>query len=205
MPNIAQNSSSQLYTQTADLTLRHYDEADAIQLHEMSANSEVLHLWAPNSESMPFKKFKQKLERRIEHRWSHYLVIVRRSDNQIIGFAYCYNGVISSDLASVCICIEKPYMNSLICLRASYLYLAHLFVDHGYRKLYAEVFDYNTQCKNLLQKVGFEQEGQLKEHQIWKDQYWDLHIFSLTSKSYSYLCQKNLPLVERLSCKSQRN
>ncbi|MEJ2611046.1 MAG: GNAT family protein [Candidatus Thiodiazotropha sp.] len=199
------NKSGNAYTRTNDLLLRFYEEQDAPSLYRINTNSEIQYLLDPNSENVSFSKFKQKLERRLDYRWDHYFVVERRRDKAIIGFAYCYGAIEDSAIAYICICIDKPYMNSIVSLRASYLFLSYLFIDQHYRKLYAEVFGYNYQVIKLLEKTKFVKEGCLAKHQLWGRQFWDLHIFTLTQESYHLVCQENKSLVKRLSCSTQKN
>ncbi len=197
--------SGNAYTLTNDILLRPYEEQDAPSLYQINTNAEIQYLIDPGVEKLPFRKFKEKLERRLDYRWDHYFVVERRRDKQIIGFVYCYGAIEDSAIAYLCICIDKPYMNSIISLRASYLFLSYLFVEQHYRKLYAEVFDYNSQVIQLLEKTGFVKEGCLTQHQLWNHRFWDLHIFTLTQEAYKQACQENLSLVKRLSCNTQKN
>ncbi len=188
-----------VYTSTRDVHIRSYSKKDAAALFHISSNPKTIHLWAPNAEKLSANKFTKMLERSIAHRWDHFRVIERLRDHRVLGFSYCYNSSKQNSTAYLCICIDKPHMNSLICLRASYLYFSHLFIDQKYRKLYTEVFQYNQQCVNLLKKLGFDCEGCLKQHQSWADDYWDLYIFSLSKVQYEQLCLSKFAIVERLT------
>ena len=193
------------YTRTNDVLIRTLEDRDTSALYKISNNPATKHLWIPNAEQQTQEEFALKLRRRIAHRWQHFYVIERRRDQCVLGFAYCYNGSVSNAIASLCICIDLPYINSFICLRALYLYLSHLFVDQGYRKLYAEVYAYNERCVNFLDNLGFAKEACLTEHQLWRKKYWSQYIYSISLAQYKKLCEVKTKLIERLSCKQQKN
>lgn len=180
------------------VVIRPYENTDAETLYQISHNPETVHLWAPQMEVLSFEKFKEKLERRINHRWSDYHSIVSSYTSQVIGFAYCYN-TSASDTTSVCIYIDKPFMATMTSIQASYLYIEFLFKISKYRKIYAEVFAYNEHCLRLLKKLNFDCEGCLKEHQWWNDQYWSMYIYSLNLTQFGTESLKHKKIITRFN------
>ncbi|PVZ66755.1 GNAT family N-acetyltransferase [Pelagibaculum spongiae] len=193
------------YIQGELISLRDVQDCDLSEIYRISFNSQTQHLWAPNLPLVSFEKFADRLMRRIHHRWDHFKVIVRRKDQCILGFSYCYNIAYANMTSNICICIDKAYMNTSQCLQSAYLYLSHLFIDLKYRKLYCEVFAYNYQCLSILKKLDFIQEGRLSEHQFWSEQYWDMFIYSLNRRQFSECCRTRSRLIKKLSCHQLKN
>ncbi len=50
----------------------------------------------------------------------------------------------------------------------------YLFAYCGFRKIYAEVFAYNAPSLKAARRNNFVQEGCLKAHRWFLDQWWDL-------------------------------
>jgi ribosomal-protein-alanine N-acetyltransferase len=45
----------------------------------------------------------------------------------------------------------------------------------------------NTQSLRVLQKLGFQEEGLRRGYGYWKNQFWDLHCFSLLKSDWSVM------------------
>jgi RimJ/RimL family protein N-acetyltransferase len=54
-----------------------------------------------------------------------------------------------------------------------------LFQTVPLRKVYMKVYAFNAAVVRILRKVGFAEEGVLKEERYWDGRYWDMHIFAL--------------------------
>jgi RimJ/RimL family protein N-acetyltransferase len=182
-----------------NLDLRNLSETDIGRIFELCNNPDLRYLWLPDEEATEFDRFQDRLKRRIAHRWEHYVVFEQPVQQRIIGFAYCYQTSANNKTAYLCICIDKPYMNSPTSLKAAYCYLAYLFERCAYRKLYAEVFAYNTLCVGLLTKLKFQQEGCLREFQWWRGRYWDQYIFSLSRSTFDELRKSYQSILKRPS------
>lgn len=60
-----------------------------------------------------------------------------------------------------------------------FLSLNYAFFSLDLRKVYGEVFAFNSNAVYLFKKLGFKQEGYLKGHALKKDIYEDVIIFSI--------------------------
>ncbi|MGG3804444.1 UDP-4-amino-4,6-dideoxy-N-acetyl-beta-L-altrosamine N-acetyltransferase [Metabacillus fastidiosus] len=61
-----------------------------------------------------------------------------------------------------------------------YLAIEYVFNSLRLRKLHAEVLDFNHKSYNFHKKMGFEQEGVLKEHIAKEGKYVDIILFGLS-------------------------
>lgn len=183
---------------TDSIEMRDISESDAQCVYGMYQNKSQLHLWSPNTEFDGFEKFKEMLNRRLAHRWDHGSVFIDKKTEKVIGFAYCYNANEFNNNACVCLYVDRPYIGQTYALQASYMYLNNLFIAFKYRKLYAEVYSYNSRCVRLLRRIGFSEEGCLREHQSWDGKYWDQLIFSITSEMFEVKRKHYKRLLERV-------
>jgi RimJ/RimL family protein N-acetyltransferase len=62
---------------------------------------------------------------------------------------------------------------------ATALLVGWLFETVPLRKVIMEVYGYNRPVLGMLRKIGFTEEGVLKELRFWNGVYWDLHVFTL--------------------------
>jgi RimJ/RimL family protein N-acetyltransferase len=73
---------------------------------------------------------------------------------------------------------------------ASILFLKYLFNYYGYRKVYVEVYAFNTDVVKMAGKAGFVLEGCLKGHRWWNGRFWDQHIYAITGRGFSSNVQR---------------
>lgn len=69
-------------------------------------------------------------------------------------------------------------------LEAMKIILAHCFNEKNMHKVGATAFDFNTSWIKQLKKLGFKQEGELREHVLKKGTFRNKLIFSLLQKEY---------------------
>ncbi|VAW66680.1 hypothetical protein MNBD_GAMMA11-3424 [hydrothermal vent metagenome] len=189
----------QHFIATNSIAMREFDENDFPCIYDMYINRDLLHLWSPNTEFESFLQFKEMLKRRFLYRWDHGLVFVEKKTDKIIGFAYCYSASEINKNACACVFIDQPYIGRSFALQSSYLYLSYLFEEVKYRKVYAEVYEYNTRCIHLLRHLGFDEEGCLKEHQLWEGKYWNQYVFSITNNLFENRCKQHKRIIERVT------
>ncbi len=59
------------------------------------------------------------------------------------------------------------------------VFLDYLFAYFPFRKVYAEVYDFNRGSLGPLRSGGFHEEGRLTRHTWFGDRHWDLHVLGL--------------------------
>ena len=62
---------------------------------------------------------------------------------------------------------------------AANLCLTHAFHDRGLHKVIARTFGDNNASKRVLEKLGFEQEGTLRDHHDLNGEYKDMHLYGI--------------------------
>jgi UDP-4-amino-4,6-dideoxy-N-acetyl-beta-L-altrosamine N-acetyltransferase len=68
--------------------------------------------------------------------------------------------------------------------RTSKLVLDYAFKDLNIHKISLEVTDFNLFAIKLYESLGFKQEGMLREHYFWENEYRDVHLYGLLKKEY---------------------
>lgn len=73
--------------------------------------------------------------------------------------------------------------------------LGHCFNEKDMHKVATTAFDFNTSWIEIVKQLGFEQEGQLREHVLKNEQFCDKLIFSLLRSDYKSLQQKHTAIA----------
>ncbi len=79
---------------------------------------------------------------------------------------------------------DRTYAGEGYDMEALKIVLSHCFNNKGMHKVATTAFDFNTSWIESVEKLGFKQEGQLREHVIKKDKFCDKLLFSLLEKDY---------------------
>lgn len=79
---------------------------------------------------------------------------------------------------------DREYAGKGYDVEALKIVLDHCFNEKGLHKVGTTAFDFNTSWIKSVEKLGFQQEGQLREHVIKDDAYCDKLIFSLLEKDF---------------------
>lgn len=115
-------------------------------------------------------------ERKLAHRW----VILWKETNEVIGTCGFNNwerhrgsrSEIGYDLA-------KEFWGKGIMKEALTCMLTFGFQEMNLRRIEALVLGGAKQSMRVLEKLGFVQEGLLRQYGYWSGQFWDEHMFSL--------------------------
>lgn len=136
---------------------------------------------------MGFEEFVENLHRRLRTLIQLMFVVESTKEKASIGMIYTCNTSFIDRFAYLFIYLSPQYTARGIGPEAAYLMGNYLFAYFGFRKVDAEIFDYNPVSLKTCLQNGFIEEGCLKTHRWFGDRYWDLHIFSITRESFKNL------------------
>ena len=96
------------------------------------------------------------------------LAIVRRDTHSLIGACgLCYIDWVSSTAElSIYIGAELAYIDATFAPDACRVLIGHAFDELDIRRLWTEVYDFDTAKRGLLLELGFQHEGTLREHRF---------------------------------------
>ncbi|GAA6614965.1 GNAT family N-acetyltransferase [Scytonema sp. NUACC26] len=170
--------------ETKNLILRETKLADAQDIFQIFANDEVTRYHdletATRVEQAQFL-----IERRAERfqnkqgiRWG----IARKEDNIIIGS--CGYSIKNRFLLEIGYELARDYWGKGIMTEALQAIIKWGFQELDINRIEAMVLIENIASIRLLEKMGFLEEGLLREYGFWKGQFHDLKLFSLLRKEY---------------------
>lgn len=106
--------------------------------------------------------------------------IARHTDNFLIGSCgFTWNR--AANAAEVGYELASPFWQQGIMGEALQAILQYGLAEVGVQSVIAEVMLDNIASKKLLEKLGFQSQGILRQHGFWKGQYHDLEQFALSS------------------------
>lgn len=129
------------------------------------------------------------IEMRREHRKQEPKEVtfaIRNPEETLIGVVGAGNFEVgSSHRANVGYWLAKPYWNRGIMTEAVDRYAQYAFAELGVVRLTAEVFAENVASARVLEKVGFTQEGHLRNHRENEGDLVDVLYFGLLEDEFT--------------------
>jgi UDP-4-amino-4,6-dideoxy-N-acetyl-beta-L-altrosamine N-acetyltransferase len=111
--------------------------------------------------------------------------IETKEENSLLGFVYLINIDWISRHTNFGILIgEKEYHGKGIGQEAMTILFRYAFDALNLRKICLEVASFNQPAIRLYQKIGFKEEGKLKQHVYLEGEYHDLIIMSIFNKDF---------------------
>jgi len=94
---------------------------------------------------------------------------------------------------------EKNLRGQGIGTTALRLLLDYAFTVKNFERIYAEVFSFNQRSQKLLERVGFQREGLLRQHNIHKGVRQDIWMFGLLKPEF-YQKYETIFKLEQTAC-----
>lgn len=166
-------------------------------LYRVREDFDELHLWSNNRDPISFEDYTAHMNRQMQQVSRHFQIIATNDHGEKIGMIYCYNVHDGDGYAYTTLYVLPAWRHSVFAAEAGLLYYHYLFRFFNYRKLYAEVYSYNSESMRFLNSVGFQEEGCLKEHRYYDGSFADLFIFSVRRDEFYQKYQNLLGMIER--------
>gem|GEM_PF-1837663 len=149
------------------------------------ADASTLQMLHGNRRMPPFDEFRAELENIL--RTTNTLIAEDSASRRAIGYVQGYNANMADGWVLFLAYFSSPYQNKPHGAEATLLFLNYLFDHFPFRKVYAEVFEYNPQVCKMLERGGFKEEGRAKEHTFFQDRFWDLINYALWREDWYQL------------------
>ncbi len=157
------------------------DHEDMPVLFEWRNNVDTLSLWSLARNVVSEHQFEDEWAHRMREHFHCFAMIEKREheDATAVGFCYAYDASIADGHAFLCTYLDPARGRRGYGVEATALFVEYLFAFYPFRKLYADVFGYNTLSLRTCQHAGFEVEGVFREHRYFNARYWDVHRCAL--------------------------
>lgn len=167
------------------IALRPLLASDLQSIFQWRSNISDLHLWFQRPEILSFDEFLNDFNGFVKN-FVHVLMVLTRptTANVPIGMVYSYRPDYLNGHTFLCAFLASEYRGYLYGAEGSMLFVDYLFSYFPFRKIYAEVYEYNDDSLHNVTKGGWREEGRLKKHRWYSDDYKDMLIFALYREDF---------------------
>jgi RimJ/RimL family protein N-acetyltransferase len=160
------------------VSLRQVVEDDLPYLFRLFTDPGRCHLWMQGRRVYDEREFHQAWAV-----WSAEMMRAKflvESAGRPAGLVFDYDRVPEDGYTKVTALLEEGRTGHGAGVVATALFVGWLFEALPLRRVVMDVYGYNRPVLGMLRKIGFTEEGVLREMRFWNDTYWDLHVFALT-------------------------
>lgn len=177
--------------------LRPFQEGDFPLLAQWRNDLSDLVIYSELRFPVPEYEFIEQLKNYKKHDVGPHLCVEEKSSHQLIGHInmYGYNPDDNYAFMGIYICPAKRSLS--FGLEAFTLFVKYIFVCFSLNKLYFDIFEYNPQAWQAIEKLGFHKEGEFKRHILYDGRYWTMYRFALH--------REDLGIIERFLRRFQRS
>lgn len=118
--------------------------------------------------------FRHRFETKSAIRWG-----IRQNDNNEIIGTVGFNSFTKKHRANIGYDLQYAYWNQDIITEALYAVISFGFYALDINRIEAEVMEGNDPSIQVLHKMGFHQEGTLRQWMFWNNKHYDMLMFSL--------------------------
>lgn len=138
--------------------------------------------------SNSLRDFDNWIQDRLRFFYNEFYMVESGADHTILGMVYSYEHRLEDGHAKVAVYISPEYRKNGIGAFAAVQFIHQLFSFYPFRRVYCDVYSYNTESLNSLQACGFEQTGCLREYRYLNGCYYDLLLLTITREAFYQSC-----------------
>lgn len=173
--------------ETGRLLIRDFVPEDASALHEYASDPEVTRfmLWGPNTEqeTHDFLGRVWRMQQEMP-RVSYELAVVRKEDGKVIGGCGIHAEGSNGEIGY---CFSRTVWQQGFASEAATEMLKFGFGELGLHRIYATCRPGNTGSYKVMEKIGMQREGLLREHMFSKGQWCNSFLYSIVDHEYRNL------------------
>ncbi len=172
--------------ETRQLVLREIKPSDAKDIFRFMSDEDTVknNLIAPHKQIAEtdklIKLLKKHYDKRKDIRWG----ITIKGGDTIIGTIGYFNFHAQEFQAEIGVLLDKQYWRGGIMTEALVAVVTFGFKNMAFNRINVFIWPDNLPAIGLAKKVGFREEGLLKECKFLNDRFYDLGIYSMLKKDY---------------------
>lgn len=166
------------------VTLRPLELDDIDTLYSWACDSEleILAGWGPRESRSAFR---ERYEKRITEPEDNLAMFGIEAEGRLIGYLQLYQIDEAERRAAVGFLIgEKTLWGRGIGTTALRLWLDYAFTVRSLERVFSETYGFNARSQRLLERVGFQREGILRQHEIHNGARQDMHVFGMLKPEF---------------------
>jgi RimJ/RimL family protein N-acetyltransferase len=167
-----------------NVTLRYLEFDDIETLYSWETDIE-LSIWSGWTPPLSRAAFRHKYERRITEPEKDLVMLGIEFEGQLVGYVQLALIDDHERRAAVGIVVgEKRTWGRGIGRTALRILLDYAFTVRNLERVYAEVYGFNQRSLRLMEHVGFQKEGILRQHEIHNGTRQDMHFFGMLNTEF---------------------
>ena len=174
--------------ETESLIIREFNEGDFTSIHTYASKPEVtMYLpFGPNNEVDTQIFLKKAINYQIENpRYDYEFAVIMKQSNNLIGGCGIHFTSISNKEGSIGYCYDKQYWGNGFASEVAKAILNFGFNELGLHRIFATCHPDNIGSARVMQKIGMQKEGRLREHKFQKGSWRDSFIYSILDYEYN--------------------
>ena len=116
--------------------------------------------------------------------------VIETSDQKLVGFVYSYDASMKDGHCKMTVYIVEKYRNIGVGAYVGLKFMYYLFKYYPLRRIYCEVYEYNSNSLNSLVQCGLEETGRIKEYRYYDGKYHDLILLTITRTTFENKLKK---------------
>jgi [ribosomal protein S5]-alanine N-acetyltransferase len=168
--------------ETERLILRDFREDDWQSVQEYASDPEVVRymFWGPNTEQQT-KYFIRKVlaGQKEQPRISFDIVLINKADSRLIGAGGLYLRSAENKEGEIGYVLNRRFWNQGFVTEAARKLVAFGFKELGLHRIYATCDPANTGSFRVMEKIGMQREGYLRDHKLMKGTWRDSLLYSI--------------------------
>ena len=176
-----------LILQTERLILRDFREEDWRDVHEYGSDPEVVNYlpWGPNTEEQS-KAFISRVltQQKTLPRFTFDFAMVNKMTNRVMGSCSIIIQDAANRKAMIGYVLNRRYWNQGYVTEAAREVVSYGFDELRLHRIYAACDPANTGSYRIMEKIGMQREGYLREHKLFKGLWRDFLLYSILEKEW---------------------
>ena len=166
------------------VTLRFLEFDDIDTLYSWESDIE-LSIWSGWTSPSSRAAFRHKFEQRITKPEKDLMMLGIEFEGRLVGYVQLALIDHYEQRAAVGVLVgEKSMWGRGIASTALRILLDYAFTVKGLARVYAEVYSFNQRSLRLMERIGFQKEGILRQHEIHNGVRQDMHVFGMLKSEF---------------------
>lgn len=172
---------------TERLSLREFEESDLQAVHEYASDPKVVRYmgWGPNTEKDTREFLQRAFEQRQKQPRSGYgLAVILKAESRLIGSGGIHIANPDHKEAELGYCFNRYFWGQGYATEAARAFVAFGFEELGLHRIYATCDPANVASARVMEKIGMQREGHLREHRWMKGRWRDSYLYAILEQEW---------------------
>jgi RimJ/RimL family protein N-acetyltransferase len=178
------------------VVLRPLIEPDYLTLFSWRNDAEWLYLWSHPRRLVSYVEFVSTLEKSLHTDVDIWLLIIEKESKEPLGFVYSYDTKTWDCHTFLTMFIASPFRGKSVGLEAGALFIQYLMDYFPLKKVYADVFEFNSISQSFVKDYGFVEEGYFPSHRYYQGKFWGMYRLALYREKWDEI---KAPIFEKFN------